>query len=102
MVHLSMHKIQRLAATGLLTSNIAKCRVPLCQSCMYGLLTKHAWRTKEKIHYISPKVHLPGQHVSVDQLESPVPGLVGQLKGKPTLARYKYAIIFMDTYSRSS
>jgi hypothetical protein len=69
---------------------------------MYGTLTRRAWRTKEKMHYIAPEAFQPRQHVSVDQLESPVPGFVGQLKGKSTLARYKYATIFVDTYSSCS
>jgi hypothetical protein len=102
MGHLSMRKIQLLSAKGLLPSRIAKCRIPICQSCMYGSLTKRAWRTKQDCTYIAPDTTAPGQHVSVDQLESPVPGLIGQLKGKPTLARFRYATVFVDSYSRYS
>ena len=41
----------------------------------------------------------PGQCVSVDQMESPVPGLIAQLKGIPTRDRYKAATVFVDHYS---
>jgi GAG-pre-integrase domain len=99
--HLSMNKVQRLAAVGLLPSKIAQCKIPICQSCMYGMMTRQPWRTKGEVAPIAPKVSYPGEHVSVNQLESPVPGLVGQLKGKPTLARYRFATVFVDTYSRS-
>ena len=38
----------------------------------------------------------------VDQLESPAPGLIAQLKGIPTTKRYKAATIFVDHFSRLS
>ena len=44
----------------------------------------------------------PGQCVSVDQLQSPSPGLIAQLKGVPTLQRYTAATIFVDHFSRLS
>ena len=37
--------------------------------------------------------------MSVDQLISGTPGLVGQTSGKLTTARYKVATIFVDHYS---
>ena len=44
----------------------------------------------------------PGDCVSVDQLESTVPGLIAQLKGIPTKVCYCTATIFMDHFSRLS
>ena len=41
----------------------------------------------------------PGQIVSVDQLESPTPGFIPQLKGIITKQCYRYATIFVDQYS---
>ena len=41
----------------------------------------------------------PGQIVSVNQLESPMPGFIVQLKGNLTKQRYRYATIFVDQYS---
>ena len=40
--------------------------------------------------------------MSVDQLESSTPGLVAQLKGKPTVGRYKVVTVFVDHFSRLS
>ena len=48
----------------------------------------------------------PGDCVSVDQLESSVPGLIAQdattQKCKLTRKRYKHATVFVDHYSRLS
>jgi len=41
----------------------------------------------------------PGACISVDQLEPSTPGLIAQLKGIPTKARYHAATVFMDHYS---
>jgi GAG-pre-integrase domain len=102
MGHVSMHRLQAMASRGLLPRKIAKCRVPLCQSCIYGMMTRKAWRAKGEVSNILRNVDKPGQHVSVDQLESPTPGLIGQIKGTPTHARYRVATIFVDGYSRAS
>jgi hypothetical protein len=61
----------------------------MCQSCMYRSLNRRAWRTKSDVSYIALQAQAPGQHVSTDQLESPVPGLIGQLKRTPTFAQYQ-------------
>jgi hypothetical protein len=82
--------------------HLAKCRQPLYQSCMYRMMVKKPWRTKEQPRSIAPNTDEPPQHVSVDQTESPVTGLIGQLKGKPKIGRYRVANIFVDTFSRVS
>jgi GAG-pre-integrase domain len=79
--HISMHRVQRMAAMGLLPISIAKCKVPLCQACVYGMMTRRAWRTKAIPSTVRPKISSPGQHISVDQLEYPTPGIIVQLKG---------------------
>ena len=45
-----------------------------------------------------PKLQIkgPGDCISVNQLESTTPGLIAQLKGIPTRARYNSAAIFVD------
>jgi GAG-pre-integrase domain len=98
--HIPMRRIQIMAERGQLPKQLAKCRVPMCQACIYGKLMRKRWRSKgvlnaEKLRTITA----PGQCVSVDQLESTIPGLVGQLKGKLTLARYKAATVFVDHFS---
>ena len=42
----------------------------------------------------------PGEVVSVDQLQSSVPGLIAQMTGKLTKGRYTCATIYVDQYSR--
>ena len=37
--------------------------------------------------------------VSVDQLVSPVPGLIAQMTGFTTKRRYKYATVYIDQFS---
>jgi hypothetical protein len=97
--HVSMHTVQHMASKGLLPSEIAKCKIPVCQACMYGMMTKKPWRTKAVSKPMSIVIVNPGDWVSVDQLESKNPGLLGQLKGIPTKARYKVAILFVDHIS---
>ena len=42
----------------------------------------------------------PGLCISVDQMESLVPGLVAHMKGLPTKCRYSAATVFVDHYSQ--
>jgi GAG-pre-integrase domain len=97
--HVSMHTIQHMASKGILPSSIAKCKIPVCQACLYGMMTKKPWRTRAIPKPMSIAITEPGDCVSVDQLESRLPGLLGQLKGIPTKARYKVATVFVDHIS---
>ena len=40
--------------------------------------------------------------MSIDQLESTTPGLIAQLRGKPTTKRYRVATVFVDQFSKLS
>ena len=42
----------------------------------------------------------PGEKVSVDQLDSPSPGLIAQVKGRLTYKRYKFAKICVNQASQ--
>jgi hypothetical protein len=42
---------------------------------------------------------VPGQNVSVDQMQSTVPGMVGLIKGVPTQQRYQFATVLVDQFS---
>jgi hypothetical protein len=62
---------------------------------------RRPWRTKGTTanqHKIK-KATRPGERISVDQLISCVPGLVGQTTGRLTTSRYKVATVFVDHYS---
>jgi hypothetical protein len=97
--HLPFANIRLMAARKEIPSRLANCRIPKCQSCLYGKATKRPWRTKGQSGTLKA-VTLPGQCVSVDQLESPVAGFVGQNKGFFFRKRYKVATIFVDHFSR--
>jgi GAG-pre-integrase domain len=90
--HMLMSRVQALAKEGIIPSRLAKCRVPVCASCMFGKLTKKPWRYKKDVNHIHEDISEVGGCVSVDQLESHVPELVAQIKGIPTRERYKVAV----------
>jgi hypothetical protein len=90
-----------MAERGDLPKRICKASDPMCASCQYGQATRRPWRTKSTPKSIegSSKVTGPGDCISVDQMQSPVPGLIAQNKGSPTRERYMAATIFVDHYS---
>ena len=49
---------------------------------------------------IAPLATKPGDCISVDQMESSIPGFVAQNVGKLTKQRFKYATIFVDQASK--
>ena len=100
--HLPMKKLQAMAGKGILPKRFAKCAVPLCGSCLYGKAMRRPWRTKPRKGETPSKLRTattPGQCVSVDQLESPAPGLIAQMKGWLTKKRYRVATVFVDNFS---
>jgi hypothetical protein len=99
--HLPFANIRLMASRKEIPSRLANCRIPKCQSCLYGKATKCPWRTKGQSGTLK-EVTLPGQCISVDQLESPVDGSIGQNKGFFFHKRYKVATIFVDHFSRLS
>jgi hypothetical protein len=96
--HLSMRRIQSLASNGKLPGTLARCKVPLCTGCLYGKMTRQPWRHKGTIKHIADDVTVTWQRVSVDQMYSSIPGLVGQMKCTPTRKRYKVATAFVDDF----
>ena len=100
--HISMYRIRSMAKMRLLPKYLADTPPPMCASCQFGKATKRPWRTKaipSQAINLKP-ITQPGSCVSVDQLESPVPGFIAQLKGRLTTQRYKVATIFVDHFSR--
>ncbi len=97
--HTSPKTMQHMAELGLIPRKLKDCRVPKCPACIYGKQTKRPWRTKSKPASIGKTVTKPGQCVSVDQLSSPTPGLIAQVKGNLTRDRYRVATVFVDHFS---
>ena len=74
-----------MSQNGTLDSRIVDCCIPTCAACSYGKATKTPWRTKSLAHQIGLQpITAPGLCVSVDQMESPIPGLLAHMKGAPT------------------
>ena len=98
--HISFSKLQEMARQGILPRKLAHCKIPSCSACLYGKATKRAWRSKLGKHTTERKTLKPGEVISVDQMVSPVPGLIAQMMGFLTRQRYKYATVFVDQASR--
>ena len=100
--HESFDRLQQLAKLNYIPPRLANCRKPQCAACHYGKATRRPWRSRGENSqrvFVSTE---PGQVVSVDQLKSPVPGLIGQIKGWLTKKRYIFATVFVDHYSSLS
>jgi hypothetical protein len=101
--HIPFGKIRQLAARGDLPADLATCPTPRCAACMFGKMTRRAWRTRAPVNAMTiPPVTVPGSVVSMDQLVSAVPGLIGQMKGFLTRKRYTVATIFVVHFSALS
>ena len=97
--HLSFPKLKTLAELGEIPKRLAKVVPPKCAGCIFGAMTKVAWKGKAEQRHIFVAT-MPGECVSVDQMISTQVGFIAQLKGKLTRDRYKAATIFVDHYSR--
>ena len=98
--HISFSKLQEMARQGILPQRLAQYKIPSCSTCLYGKATKRAWRSKQGKQRKRNKTLKPGEVISVDQMVSPVPGLIAQMVGFLTKQRYKYATVFVDQASR--
>jgi hypothetical protein len=98
--HLSKVRMQAMAIEGRLPKQLATCEAPLCPSWIAGKSTRKSWRSKGKPSKVTKSITAPEQWVHVDQLESPTPGFIGQLKS-PNLSTHRYRVttIFVDSYS---
>jgi hypothetical protein len=98
--HLHFAKIQELARHGRLPKKLATCDIPICTSCQYGKAHQRPAAIGNKSRPIDHDDLKPGDRVSVDQIESPTPGMVDALSGNPTSARFDAASLYTDHASR--
>ena len=98
--HISFSKLQERACQGILPWRLAHCKIPSCSACLYGKATKRALQLKQGKQRQRKKALKPGEVISVDQMVSPVPGLITQMVGFLTEQCYKYATVFVDQASR--
>jgi hypothetical protein len=81
--HTPPTKIQLISKAGVIPKCLADCPILVCSSCLYGKATKCPWRgkmTKKKVSGVLP-ITRSGQEVSVNQLISPMPGLIAHMAG---------------------
>jgi hypothetical protein len=100
--HCSPKKMQRMAVQGIIPRRLAKCKVPLCcTSCLYGEATRRPWRQSKHQGPATCTVTAQGQCISINQLESPMPRLIAQLRGILTKKRYTCcATVFVNQFSK--
>ena len=98
--HISFSKLQEMASQGILPWRLAQCKIPTCSACLYGKATKRAWRSKQERQRQRNQTLKPGDVISVNQMMSPVPGLIAQMVGFLTKQCYKYATVFVDQASQ--
>ena len=99
--HLPFSKFKVMAANSTLDIRMASCCIPVCAACSYSKATRKPWRNKRPNRHIgSQGTTVPGACISVNQMESPISGLVAHMKKNPTTWIYKLATIFVDYYSR--
>ena len=98
--HISFSKLQEMAHQGILPRRLAHCKIPSCSACLYGKATKRAWQSKQGKQRQRKKAMKPGEVISVDQMVSPVPGLIAQMVVFLMKQHYKYATVFVDQASR--
>jgi hypothetical protein len=71
---------------------------PMCNDCCGARATRRFWRSKGVKHnqrHLKKATH-PGEVISVDQLESSIPGFIGQMTGKLTRQRIVASTVFID------
>ena len=96
--HLSFTKISFMATVGLLDKRLSNCNVPKFAGCMYGKASRCAWRVKGAVNQIL-KSKAPGEVVFIDQLTVSMPGLIRQIRGFSSHAKYHYATVILDHFS---
>jgi hypothetical protein len=80
------------------TMNKQRVKPPMCNNCCGTRAKRKPWRGKGKRHiqrHLKKTPH-PGEVVSVDQLESSIPGFIGQLTGRLTNQRIVASTVFVD------
>ena len=96
--HASFERLKVLAHHNIIPKKLLRCKTPKCPGCLYGKAHRKPWRTKGKQKSIRV-AKSAGEIVSVDQLESPIPGFLPISKGSPTKRRYVAATVFADHFS---
>ena len=99
--HLPISSMKRLAENGVIPKRLAKIKPPICVACLKGKQHRTPWRGRGKkvSHIRKPHHNFPGAQTSSDQMISPFGGMVPQMKGRLTKAKYYAATVFVDHHT---
>ena len=80
--HISMQILQEMTKQSIIPKQLSMCPIPICSSCLYSKATRWPWQGKMlKTSDDNEKPTKPGQVILIDQLLSPLPGLIAQTTG---------------------
>ena len=96
--HMPFNKITWTAKIGLLPAKLQYCQNVVCPACLDGKQKRRPWRTKGQSTLLIKKSTYAGECMSVNQLISPLPELIGQTTEQLATSRYRVATIFIDHF----
>jgi len=98
--HVNFETINKWIRKGVLPvdKSVANSKDSICAACQFGKANKRAH--KADVGSITAKHTAPGQGVSVDLLESGIPGRIPTTRGLPSPKQYRYVTLWVDHYSR--
>jgi len=99
MGHIGFRKLREMSKKGIIPSHLQHSPTPACSAYMCGKATRNQWRHKPRKGWNRNAVTCPGEVISVDQMVSPTPELIAQMSVRLTKERYKYATVYVDSYS---
>jgi hypothetical protein len=98
--HLPFQRLKHFTLNWEIPKKLAKLMPPMCTGCLFGVMTKLPWRSKEtKTSHKVFVVTKLGECISINQMTSTEVGYYVQLKWKLTKKRYRCATIFVDHFS---
>ena len=99
--HLPFSYLKKMAEKGIIPKRLAKVKPPLCVSCLMGKQRRKPWKGQGKKHKSIRKAEhsFPGAMTSTNQMISSFGGLIPQVKGRLTRARYYAAQIKVDHFT---
>ena len=86
---------------GIIPQKLVNVKPPKYPTCMYDSITRGPWKHKQNQRQIKVCTKLL-ECVSVDQLESSMPGFIAQLRGRFTRDRYHCATVYVNHASQKS
>ena len=99
--HLPISYMKRLADKGFIPKRLRNIKPPICVACLKGKQHCTPWKGRgKKVSSIQkPHHNFPGAQTSSDQMISPYGGMIPQMKGRLTKAKYYTTTVFVDHFT---